>query len=143
MPELNDKYKIQHFQNNRHTIITFWKSSKALGRFELKLYVMKALHNPAQFTSTSNLPCLFDISLITFSISCSDLTSAGMYDAFSPSSAATSLPFDVGKSQITTFAPLFTSLWSVACPSPPAPPVTKATNCYFRRNSKCVREFGK
>lgn len=45
----------------------------------------------------------------------------------SPNSSATVLPFETGRSPITTFAPCLTNLSTTPRPSPEAPPVTKAT----------------
>ena len=44
-----------------------------------------------------------------------------------PSSLATFSPSLEGRSAITTLAPFFTSLWTVARPKPEAPPVTRHT----------------
>ncbi len=90
--------------------------------------VRAALPMPAQLTTIrGGPPARVTAASSAASTSSGLVTSPGENAARSPSSFATSVPFDLGRSRMTTDAPASCSLRMVASPRPDAPPVTRAT----------------
>src|SRR5690348_5939707 len=90
--------------------------------------VRAALPMPAQLTTIRGGPSVRASAASSAASTSSGLvTSPGENAARSPSSLATAVPFDLGRSMRTTDAPAPCSLRTVASPRPDAPPVTRAT----------------
>lgn len=96
----------------------------------VKLYAVFEYMRPAQLTTTFSCPWSRSISWMTPLISFESVTLAGTKVTFSPRSLHTWAPFDVARSQNTTFEPNLLRRSTVARPSPDAPPVTSATRFY-------------
>jgi hypothetical protein len=108
----------------RLTLITLVKASSGNGPFLLT--VRMPLPMPAQFTVMRSVPSPAAASRAAVTLS-GEVTSPGENTARSPSSPATSLPREDGRSRMTMRAPFACSSFTVARPNPEAPPVTRAT----------------